>query len=243
MKSVILAGGKGTRLLPYTTVLPKPLMPVGPMPILEIVLRQQYFYGVRDVTLACGHLAELIEAYLHRHPLSQRMKIRYYVESKPLGTAGALRAIPGLDETFLVMNGDILTTINYAALVAQHKQSGAALTIAVTQKKIKIELGVLLIDDKKHVVGYDEKPIKQFPASTGIYVYEPRVLQHMRPDEPLDFPTLVLRLIAAGETVAAYTTDEFWLDIGNKDDFERAGEEFEKRRADLHVDADLSVAV
>jgi NDP-sugar pyrophosphorylase family protein len=242
MKSVILAGGKGTRLLPYTTVLPKPLMPVGPMPILEIVLRQQYHHGVREVTLACGHLAELIEAFLFHHALSKLMKISYFVETIPLGTAGALRAIPGLDETFLVMNGDILTTIDYAKLIQSHRKSGAALTIAVTQKKIRIELGVLVIDDRKQVVGYDEKPVKQFPASTGIYVYEPRVLQHIEPGETLDFPTLVLRLIAAGETVAAYPTDEFWLDIGNKDDFERAGEEFENRRMELHVDADLSAA-
>ncbi len=110
----------------------------------------------------------------------------------------------------------------------------------MTQKKIKIEPGVLLIDDQKHVIGYDEKPVKQFPASTGIYVYEPRVVRHMNPDEPLDFPTLVLRLIDAGETVAAPPTDEFWLDIGNKDDFERATEEFERRRAALHVDAEVS---
>src|SRR5438105_11405901 len=117
MKSVILAGGKGTRLAPYTTILPKPLMPVGSMPILEIVLRQQYHFGIRDVALACGHLAELIEAYLHRSPLSRRMNIRCFTEPRPLGTAGALRLIPDLDTTFLVMNGDIFTTLDYAQLI------------------------------------------------------------------------------------------------------------------------------
>jgi NDP-sugar pyrophosphorylase family protein len=239
MKSVILAGGKGTRLAPYTTVLPKPLMPVGPMPILEIVLRQQYYFGVRDVTLACGYLSQLIEAYLLRHPLSKLMDIKYFVESRPLGTAGALRAIAGLDEPFLVMNGDILTAIDYAALFRHHQESGAALTIAVTQKRIKVELGVLVIDADCHVVGYDEKPVKEFPASTGIYVYDPRVLDYMVPDEHLDFPTLVLRLIKAGQTVSAYMTDQFWLDIGNKDDFDLAAEEFQKRRAELHLAEEL----
>jgi NDP-sugar pyrophosphorylase family protein len=240
MKSVILAGGKGTRLAPYTTVLPKPLMPVGPMPILEIVLRQQYFFGVRDVTLACGYLSQLIEAYLLRHPLSKLMDIKYFVESRPLGTAGALRAIAGLDEPFLVMNGDILTAIDYGALFRHHCESGAALTIAVTQKRIKVELGVLVIDGQNHVVGYDEKPVKEFPASTGIYVYDPRILNYMVPNEHLDFPALVLRLIEAGQTVSAYPASEFWLDIGNKDDFELAAQEFQNRRDELHLGEEVN---
>jgi NDP-sugar pyrophosphorylase family protein len=163
--------------------------------------------------------------------ISKAIKITYYREDRPLGTAGALAGINELGERFLVMNGDILTTIDYAKLMKYHDEKGAALTIAVTKKRIKIELGVLLIDNEDNIIGYDEKPIKEFPASTGIYIYSSRVLRFIEPNTYLDFPTIVLRLIDAGEKVVGYLTDSFWLDMGNKDDYERAAKEFEHNRS------------
>lgn len=236
MKAVILAGGEGTRLAPYTTILPKPLLPLGDIPILEIILRQLRRYGFSEVTLACGYLTELIQAYLMNNRITKELKIHYYREEKPLGTAGALACIDGLHETFLVMNGDILTTMDYSKLMQCHCDKGSALTVAITKKKIQIDLGVLRLDDNNAVIGYDEKPVKEFPASTGIYIYEPHVLDFIEPGAYLDFPTLVLRLIGAGKLVLGYPTDAFWLDMGNKDDYERGIKEFERNRSAFRID-------
>ena len=236
MKAVILAGGIGTRLAPYTTILPKPLLPLGNIPILEIILYQLKYYGFSDVTIACGYLAELIRAYLMNNRISKELTIHYHREDKPLGTAGALASIDGLDEPFLVMNGDILTTINYSKLLQYHRDKKPILTIAITKKKIQIDLGVLRLDDNNNIIGYDEKPVKEFPASTGIYLYDPQVLNFIEPNTYLDFPPLVLRLIKAGETVLGCPTDAFWLDMGNKDDYQKAVKEFEENRSKFHID-------
>jgi NDP-sugar pyrophosphorylase family protein len=226
-KAVILTGGRGTRLAPFTTVLPKPLMPIGDIPILEIILRQLAAHGIDEIVLAGGYLAELIEAYLSSSALSRRLKFKFHREQRPLGTAGALSALGPFDDTFLVMNGDILTTLDYTQLIDHHRRSGAALTIAITRKRVQLELGVLLLDEMGNVNGYDEKPVKEFPASMGIYVYEPRVLSHIPSDTYLDFPRLVLRLLEAGERVVGCSTDCFWLDMGNQGELERAVREFE----------------
>lgn len=236
MKAVLLAGGRGTRLTPYTTIFPKPLMPIGEIPILEIILRQLKYYGFSEVILACGYLAELIQAYMVNNWISKKLRIRYYREKQPLGTAGTLAGIDGLDETFLVMNGDILTTIDYSKLIQYHQDKKAILTIATTQKKVQIDLGVLCMDGNNNITGYDEKPVKKFPASTGIYIYEPRVLDFIEPETYLDFPTLVLRLLEGGDRVVGYPTEAFWLDMGNKDDYEMAVKEFEKNRSAFHAD-------
>lgn len=236
MKAVILAGGRGTRLAPYTTVLPKPLLPLGDVPILEIILRQLKHHGFSEVTLACGYLAELIQAYLMNSRISKEIKIHYCKEYEPLGTAGALAGIDGLNETFLVMNGDILTTIDYSKLVQFHRSKKAALTIAITQKKVQIDLGVLVTDENHNIIGYDEKPTKNYSVSTGIYVYEPRVLDLIKPQTYLDFPHLVSELIKEKEPVMGYATDAFWLDMGNKGDYERAVREFEDNRSEFRID-------
>ena len=240
MKAIILAGGRGTRLAPFTTVLPKPLMPIAGVPILEIILWQLKHFGFDNVTLACGYLAELMQAYILQNRISREMKINFHFEDRPLGTAGAIGQIPNLSETFLVMNGDILTAIDYGELVRYHREHRAMLTIAVTKKRVQVSLGVLLLDSESRVVGYDEKPVKEFPASTGIYIYEPEVLNHIPRDQHLDFPTLVLNLVAAGKKVVGYQSDAFWLDIGNKEDFDRASEEVIRRRHELHADPCLA---
>lgn len=232
LRAVVLAGGRGTRLAPYTTVLPKPLVPVGGVPILETVLRQLRFHGVHEAVLAVGYLSPLIRAYLDENPISSRMRIRYHQEREPLGTAGALASIAGLDDDFVAMNGDLLTTLDYADLVRAHRARGAALTIAVTERRVQVEVGVLEIGADDAVLGLAEKPVHVYQASMGIYAVSPRAQQrHMVPGEPLDMPALAARLLAAGERVHAYRSGAFWLDMGNPSDYARASEAFERDRA------------
>jgi len=208
-------------------------MPIDGMPILEIVLRQLHAHGVTAVTLTVGYLAPLIRAYVDQSSLCQLLNLTYHYESEPLGTAGALATVPDLDETFIVMNGDILTTLDYSALVQFHREQEATLTVAVTKKRVQIELGVLGLDDRSRIISYDEKPLKEYPASMGVYVYEPSVLRYIEPNAHLDLPTLVLRLIEKGERVCGYASDAFWLDIGNRDDYERAVIEYSQRKSDF----------
>ena len=230
MRAVILAGGLGTRLRPYTTIIPKPLVPVGDRPILEHILRQLAGAGVNHVDMSVSHLGELIQVYFSQsHSVPDGMELHWHWEDEPLGTAGALRGIPDLDGTFIVMNGDVLTTLDYGGLVARHHESGAALTIATYAKRVSIDLGVIDSADG-YVTDYREKPKLDYDVSMGIYVYEPRVLQHIKAGEYLDFPDLVLRLLAAGERVMSYEADCLWLDIGRPDDYAQAQRLFEGDR-------------
>lgn len=239
MRAVILAGGRGTRLAPYTTAFPKPLVPVGEYPILEIILRQLAARGVGHVTLAVGYLAELIRAYLgQRRELLDRIVLDYVDEATPTGTAGSLTSVPGLREggTFLVMNGDVLTTLDVAEMAAHHSATGAALTIATAHRKVQIDLGVLVSDEGGRIRDYREKPSLDYDVSMGIYLYEPHVLDYIEPGAYLDFPDLVLRMIAAGEVIHSYRSDALWLDIGRHEDYERAVEIFQERRAEFLPD-------
>ncbi|NOZ28630.1 MAG: NTP transferase domain-containing protein [Chloroflexi bacterium] len=232
MKAIILAGGRGTRLAPYTTVFPKPLVPLGHRPIIDIIIRQLAYYGFRDIVLSVGYLAELIQAYFQQvNGRLSHVRLTYIQERKPLGTAGPLGMIPGLNETFLVMNGDVLTTLNYSDLVAYHREKGGILTIAMHKKRVKIDLGVIETDEDGVLTGYVEKPEKVYMVSMGIYVYEPDVLRYIEPNQYLDFPDLVLRLLENGERVVGYPCDAHWLDIGRHEDYARAQEEFEQRKA------------
>lgn len=228
MKAVILAGGKGTRLKPYTTVFPKPLMPIGDKPILEIVVRQLKSYGFNEIIMAVGHLAELIMTFFNDGS-KYGVKIKYTREDKPLGTAGPLALMKDkLNEPFLMMNGDVLTTLDYSDLVNYHKRNEAIATIALKKRDVKIDFGVVELDDSNSIVGYSEKPKIDYLVSMGIYVFEPRVLEYIRPNEYLDFPDLIKELISNGETVKGYVYDEYWLDIGRPNDYERADREIEE---------------
>jgi NDP-mannose synthase len=236
MKTVILAGGRGTRLAPYTTIFPKPLVPIGDRPILEIIIRQLMYYKLADITLSVGHLGELIEAYFQNgYRQIQGLKLEYFREAHPMGTAGSLAMISGLDETFLAMNGDILTTLDYQALVDYHRSCGAVLTVAMHQKDVKIDLGVLETNGNGELISYREKPLYSFDVSMGIYVYEPRVLQYIPKGQYLDFPDLVLRLMESGEKIAGYRSHDYWLDIGRREDYELAQSEFSSRAAEFHA--------
>jgi NDP-mannose synthase len=235
-RAVILAGGEGTRLRPYTTVLPKPLLPIGDRPVLDIVVRQLKRHGFERITIATGYLAELIEAFF-RDGTAYGIPIDYHREHQPLGTAGALALIEGLHEDHvLVMNGDVLTDIDYGALLERHRESGAAATIATTVRHVKVSLGVLRFGedgDPTRLTGYEEKPAIDYTASMGVYCFAPEALAHVRPGERLDFPDLILRLIAAGMVVRAWPSEDYWLDIGHHDDYEQALEEFESVRERL----------
>jgi NDP-sugar pyrophosphorylase family protein len=231
-RAVVLAGGEGVRLRPYTAVIPKPLMPVKDRPVLDIVLRQLCRAGIEHVTIATGYLAELIEAFCGDGS-AYGMRIDYFREREPLGTVGALRLIDGLEESFMVMNGDILTDMSNKALMADHRASGAAATIATTSRTIEVSLGVMHfqdVGDDGRVTDYTEKPTLYYEASMGIYTFHPRVLEHIEPGVRLDFPDLILRLIGAREHVRAFRPDAYWLDLGRHDDYERAMQEFESVR-------------
>lgn len=230
MKAIVLAGGKGTRLAPYTTILPKPLMPIGEMPILEVLLRQMKRAGVNHVVLTVGHLASLLRAYFS-DGAQWDLDITYSSEQKPLGTAGPISLVQGLDKTFLVTNGDVLTTLNLKKLVAFHRQKGGIATIAAHKRQVKIDLGVIQWDGDDRVVDYIEKPTTDYTVSMGMYVFEPRVLNYIPVGEYLDFPDLILKLIANGERVSGYTFDGYWMDLGHPEDYIQANEDFVTMKA------------
>lgn len=230
-RAVLLVGGRGSRLAPFTATFPKPLMPLDDVPVLEVVLWRLIDGGIKRATLALGHLGELIQAYLHHRPeLRDLIEIDYVREDAPLGTAGALSLVDDLDDTFIVMNGDLLTDVDVQKLVEFHRSQHAALTIAVQRREVNIDLGVLDVTPDHSVVGYHEKPTQNFTVSMGVYVYEPAVLRYVEPARYLDFPELAKRLIADGERVAAYETDCLWLDIGRPDDYARAQDIYRARR-------------
>jgi len=229
MQAIILAGGKGRRLLPYTTVLPKPLMPIGDYPILEVILRQLKTCGFKKVTLCTGYLSELIRAYLDsNHAFG--LDIRYTYEENPLGTIGPLRLIEDLDDTFLVMNGDILTDLNYRTLINAHIQHGALATIATYQRDVNIDFGVLEKDPDNKIVAFREKPTYHFEVSMGIYVFSKKILDYVPANTPFGFDQLMYILTERNEAVYSFPHTGYWLDIGRPDDFTRAIEEFERNK-------------
>ena len=229
MKAVVLAGGRGTRLAPYTNILPKPLMPIGDMPILEVMLLQMKRAGVDEVILTVGHLASLLRAYFG-YGEQWDMNIHYSFEQEPLGTAGPIALIKNLDSTFLVTNGDVLTTLDLKELFDFHKREKGIATIAVHHRQVRIDLGVVQSNLDHVITGYIEKPTYDYTVSMGLYVFEPRVLEYIPTGQYLDFPNLVLKLIAAGEKVTAYPFGGYWMDLGRPDDYQQAADDFSTMR-------------
>ncbi len=217
----ILAGGLGTRLAPYTTVLPKPLVPLGERPVLDILLGQLEAQGFEEVTLACGGMEGVFRAYLSNY--SSRLTIRFISETTRLGTAGCLSTYPEpTPENLLVINGDILTDLDFTEVVQAHRDNQSQLTVAVHRLKHPLAYGVVDTDETGRVTGYREKPIHEVPVSMGIYVYQRRVLQSLPSGEALDFPDLVLRLLKDGNKVTSFHNKAQWYDIGSPGDLERA---------------------
>ena len=231
MRAVILAGGKGTRLASSST-LPKPLMPLGEMPILELVIRQLRVAEVDRVTLAVGYMADLLKRHFGG---GERvgLPIDYSQEPEPLGTAGPLGLIPDLRETFLAMNGDLLTDLDFRAFIAHHRRARAAATIGVYERQLPSDFGVIQLDGADRVTGYLEKPVQSYVISMGVYVLEPSVLRYLPAGRRFDLPDLMTALLQAGEPVAAYRHRGYWLDIGRPDDYQRAQDDFPSMKARL----------
>lgn len=232
MKAVILAGGKGTRLAPFTTVFPKPLMPLGETPILEILLRRLKKMGITEVTLAVGYLSALIRAYFG-DGRRLGLNIAYSLEEQPLGTAGPLALIPGLNRTFLVMNGDVLTTLSLKKMLAFHRKQRALITLAVNHRVQPVNYGVIRYNRRRAVTAYIEKPQLDYDVSMGVYLLEPAALAFIPRGRPLDVPDLVRRVMRAGRKVAAYVSHDYWLDIGRHDDYARAQEDYARIKRQL----------
>ncbi|MCX4975022.1 MULTISPECIES: sugar phosphate nucleotidyltransferase [unclassified Streptomyces] len=233
MHAVILAGGKGVRLRPYTTALPKPLVPIGDQhAILEIVMRQLAGAGFTTCTIAIGHLGHIIRAYVGNGS-QWGLRVGYSTEDSPLGTMGPLLTmLDRLPEHFLVMNGDILTDLDFGAVLRSHEKSDSPLTIATYARTVAIDFGVLTTEAGK-VVGFAEKPSMDYRVSMGVYGLTRDTLNGYTPGLPLGFDELVLDLLKAETPPAAYEFDGYWLDIGRPDDYDRANAEFTTRRPAL----------
>lgn len=224
--AVVLAGGRGTRLRPYTTTIPKPLVPIGDeSAILEIVMRQLAANGIRRVTIAIGHLGELIRAYVGSGE-QWDLDVDYATESRPLGTMGPVVAVlDRLPDRFLVLNGDILTDLRFSAILDAHAASEAPLTIATCHRQIEIDFGVLTVESGR-VAAFREKPSLDYEVSMGVYALSRATLEPYPVGEPLGFDRLVLDLLEAGQMPAAYPFEGYWLDIGRPEDYDRANAEF-----------------
>jgi NDP-sugar pyrophosphorylase family protein len=236
LRAIILSGGKGVRLAPLTEVIPKPLVPLGGMPIMEVVIRQLRRQGFRRITLAVGYMAQLIQAYFQDGG-RWGVELDYSYESTPLGTAGPLALIPDLHETFLVMNADVLTNLDYIALKQYHKEKGGVVTVAAYERQATIDFGVILPDGDGFIQDYVEKPTSTHLVSMGVYVFEPLILEYIRGKDYLDFPDLVKLLLQDGLPVNYYPFNGYWLDIGRHEDYQQAAIEFDnlKKEFDLKL--------
>src|SRR5262249_14304038 len=228
-RAVILAGGRGTRLRPYTVVLTKPLMPIGEFPILEVIVRQLGRCGFDHVTMAVNHQAQLIKAFFQTGE-AWNLRIDYSLEDMPLGTMGPLRLISDLPDDFLVMNGDVLTDLDFSDLFEQHVASNAAFTISSAQREEMIDYGILETDEAGRLVAFREKPRSRYEVSMGVYVMNAKALSYVPPGRLYGFDHLMLDLIAAREHVLVRRFGGYWLDIGRPDDYARAVDEFETMR-------------
>jgi len=238
MKAVILAGGLGTRLKPYTTVFPKPLMPIGESPILEIIIKQLKAKGFDEITLAVGHLSELIMAFFNNGS-KYGLKIEYSKEEKKLGTAGGLGLLKNkLVDDFLVMNGDVLTGLDFSEFLEFHKKTGSIATIALNRRHVDIDFGVVELDENRALIGYIEKPKIDYLVSMGVYAFNERILEFIPSHEYLDIPDLMKRLLSEGEKVNGFIHDGYWLDIGRPDDYIKANEDIQKIYRELGVSID-----
>jgi NDP-sugar pyrophosphorylase family protein len=231
MMAVLLAGGKGTRLHPYTAVFPKPLMPLGDMPVIELLLRQLAAAGVTRVVLAVNHLHHLIRAFCG-DGRAFGLEIEYCLEDRPMGTAGPLSLmVDRLEEDFIVANGDLLTDLDIAAMLAQHRARGAGASVAVHERNTPFEFGVVIVDDDMRLTQYVEKPTFRHLVSMGFYVFRrDAVLPHLAEGRRLDMPDLLRSIVASGGQVDCIRQDCVWLDIGHPDDYARAQVLFGERR-------------
>lgn len=226
-RAIILAGGKGTRLRPYTVVLPKPLMPIGDYPILEVIIRQLVYCGFTHITMAVNHQAELIQAFFGDGS-KWGIKIDYSLEDKPLSTMAPLKLIKDLPENFLVMNGDILTDLDFGTFYKNHTSNKNVFTVCSYQREIKSEFGVLEVNDQHVLTGFKEKPITYYDVSMGIYMVSKNAVDYIPENTFYGFDHLMLDLINDNNNAKVEKFSGYWLDIGRPDDYMQAIEEFDK---------------
>lgn len=227
MQAVVLAGGKGTRLRPFTASFPKPLVPLGDKPVLEILARRLRAHGVDRLVVTVGHLAPLIQAFF-QDGAGLGVSIRYAREDEPLGTAGPLALLDDLDDDFLVVNGDLLTDLDFRALWAGHRASGAPVTVARYRVEHQVSLGVLEVDAAGDLTAYREKPVLHYDVSMGAYVFRRDAVRRYLP-APVrrDMPDLLQQMAGSGERVRTHLHEGFWLDIGRPEDYARAQDLYE----------------
>jgi len=231
MRAIILAGGMGTRLKPYTVTLPKPLMPLGgEMAIIEIIIRQLAASGFDHITIAVNHMAKLIMAFCEDGS-RWGIKIDYSVEEISLGTIGPLTLIDDLPEHFLVMNGDILSDLDYGAFLKDHIQENHNLSVSVYSREVKIDFGVLHLNPAGDLVGFSEKPVEQFIVSMGVYGISRRIVENLQRNRPYGFDNLMVDGIQSGQNYRAVRFDGYWLDIGRPGDYDQANADFEELHA------------
>ena len=232
MQAIVLVGGRGTRLRPYTTVIPKPLLPLGDMPIVEVIIRQLRRCGFDDLVLCTGYLGEMFRAFLGAREEFGKY-IRFVLEPEPLGTAGALALVDDLQENFLVINGDTLTTLDYRALMSLHLESKAAATIATHEREEKVDFGVIETDGNGCLSRYIEKPVHRYQVSMGVNILSRGAMAHLPRGKRKDMPDLLLDLVGSGQKVLCHKPDCTWLDIGRPSDYDTAQQVFEERRSDF----------
>jgi len=224
MLGVILAGGKGTRLKPFTMNIPKPLLPLGDTPIVDVVIRQMAAAGIKRIVLALGHMAPLFTAVLGDGS-RWGVELEYCLEDEPLGTAGVLRLIQDPTDDLLVMNGDILTTLDYQTLFFTHRRLNCLATIALTRREVQIDYGVVVAEDG-YLQDYKEKPSIRYEVSMGINVLSRRCIELIPAGPKFDMPDLLLAIRRAGKPVACLKTDCYWKDIGLFEDYQKASADF-----------------
>ena len=228
-RAIILCGGKGTRLKPYTVVLPKPLMPIGDYPIIEVIIRQLKFSGFNRITLAVNHQADIFFAFFGNGK-KWNIEIDYVQEKKPLGTMGALSLIDDLPEDFLVMNGDTLTDIDFSQFFDQHRQSRANFSISSFKRKQLVDFGVLNKSDENYLTGFEEKPEFNFEVSMGVYMLNRAVVNFIPKDTFFGFDSLMINLLNVEEKINLIEFKGIWLDIGRPDDYIKAIEIYDKNK-------------
>lgn len=227
--AVILAGGRGTRLRPYTIAIPKPLVPIGDYPILEIIIRRLAEQNFTRIIITVNHQAELIQAYFGNGE-KWGIEIEYALESKPLGTMGPLKNISDLPDQFLVTNGDVLTNLDYSQFLESHTKKGAIFTISAFERYNMIDYGVLHVDQQGFLVGFEEKPSLPYMVSMGVYAISREVLQYIPQDKLFGFDDLMHCLLRQNKQVNVELFDGYWLDIGRPSDYEQAINDFEEKR-------------
>ncbi len=225
MMAIILAGGEGTRLKPYTMIIPKPLLPIGDMPILEVILQQLADAGVSRVVITLRHMMHLF-APIIGDGSRWGLQVEYCFEDEPLGTAGSIRMVKDLDEDFLVMNGDLLTTLDYSELFQTHLSGKAWGTIALHKREVKIDYGIVKTTEDGLLSEYIEKPTHYDYVSMGIYVLSRNCLEFIPESGKFDMPQLMMTMQRAGKTIVCYKTNCYWQDIGRFDDYQKASEDF-----------------